>query len=63
VALIDTVHFLNQKLLHMAVLFLMTASLLLSSVGMFQSHGMALLAASGHEPHGQVHTSHTHDRT
>lgn len=61
--LVDTVHLLNQKLLHMAVLFLMAASLLLSSVGLFQSHGMALLATAGYEPHGEIHTSHTHEHS
>ena len=61
--LLHTVHLLNEKLLHMAVLFLMAASLLLSSIGLFQSHGMALLATAGHEPHGEIHTSHTHEHS
>ena len=60
VALVNTVHLFKQKLLHLCVLSLMTACLLLSSLGMFQSHGIALLDAAGHEPHGEIHASHTH---
>lgn len=59
-ALVKTVHLFKQKLLHLCVLSLMTACLLLSSLGMFQSHGIALLDAAGHEPHGEIHASHGH---
>lgn len=61
VALANTVHLFKQKLLHLCVLSLMTACLLLSSLGMFLSHGIALLDAAGHEPHGEIHASHSHD--
>ncbi len=60
-ALANTVYLFKQKLLHFCVLSLMTACLLLSSLGMFLSHGIALLDAAGHEPHGEIHASHTHD--
>jgi len=56
------VRLLHHKLLHLLVLSWLTASMLLSSLGLFQSHGMAqLVAATSGYAHAESHADHTHD--
>ncbi|MDH0365151.1 hypothetical protein [Comamonas aquatica] len=52
----------HHKLLHLLVLSWLTVSMLLSSLGLFQSHGMAqLVAAQAGFANVESHADHTHD--
>ena len=56
-----TVRSLYHKLLRVLMLSCLTVSMLLSNLGLFQSHSMALLETAGHESLGELHGVHAHD--